>query len=269
VPGLRTVLAVSAMLAAATVAGAAPKELSEEEVTAALMAHIAAHTRDGVFAFVDPLTGEHLTLVLDNVRVVRGLPGYGWFPNVNFHDAKTPARKYALDFWLLPDDGDAAPKLIDARIHKAPQKDGDGWMSITRRPMAWWWLPTIERSSAVAGKPAWRVLGDIHMHIAKTRNGEAVALADETGAERSLQLIDVEQPVGRSKADGRYFACALLREPKTEPAAFYSAAYWLDDKTKQITAGKAARVEMANTGDRKAASEPRCNVDGVNFDIVD
>ena len=261
-------LAVSGMLAAATVAGAAPRELSEDDVTAALMAHIAGHTREGVFAFVDPLTGEYLSLVLDGVRVVRGLPDYGWFPNVNFHDAKTPAKRYALDFWLLPDDGGGAA-LLDTRIHKAPQRDGDGWMSITRRPMAWWWLPTIERSSAVAGKPAWHVLGDIHMHIAKTRDGGAVVLPDETGAELSLQLIDVEQPVGRSKTDGRYFACALLRKPESEPAQFYSATYWLDDKTKRIAAGKAARTEMANTGDRKAASEPRCNVDGVAFDIVD
>jgi len=263
------VLAVSAMLAAATVASAAAKELSEEDVTAALMAHIVAHTRDGAFAFVDPLTGEQPALVFDGVRVVRGLPGYGWFPNVNFHDAKTPAKKYALDFWLLPDDDDGALKPIDVRIHKAPQRDGDGWMSITRRPMAWWWLPTIERASAVAGKPAWHVLGDIHMHIAKMRKGEAVVLPDETGAELSLQLIDVEQPVGRSKTDGRYFACALLRKPGSEPAEFYSAAYWLDDKMKRITAGKAARTEMANTGDRKAASEPRCDVEGAAFDIVD
>ena len=268
-PRLRTVLAASGMLAAATVAGAAPKELSEEDVVAALMAHVGAHTHEGAFAFVDPLTGEHLTLVFDSVRVVRGLPGYGWFPNVNFHDAKTPAKKYALDFWLLPDDEHGALEPIDVRIHKAPQKDDDGWMSITRRPMAWWWLPTIERASAVAGKPAWHVLGDIHMHVVKTRKGEAVTLPDETGAELSLQFIDVEQPVGRSKTDGRYFACVLLRKPGGEPAEFYSAAYWLDDKTKQITAGKAARAEMANTGERKAASEPRCNVGGVNFDIVD
>jgi len=268
VPGLRTVLAISAMLAAGTVAGAAPKELSEEDVTAALMAHIAAHTRDGAFAFVDPLTGEQLALVFDSVRVVRGLPGYGWFPNVNFHDPKTPAKKYALDFWLLPGDDDGALKPIDARIHKAPQRDGDGWMSISRRPMAWWWLPTIKRASAIAGKPAWHVLGDIHMHVAKMRKGEAVVLPNETGAELPLQLIEVEQPVGRSKSDGRYFACVLLRKFGAEPV-FYSAAYWLDDETKRITAGKAARTEMANTGGRKAASEPRCDVEGVDFDIVD
>jgi len=159
-------------------------------------------------------------------------------------------------------------RLIDARIHKAPQKDGEGWTSITRRPLAWWWLPTIERASAVAGKPAWHVLGDIHMQIAKARKDGAVVLPVANGTELSLQLVDLEQPVGRSKADGRYFACALLRKFGSEPA-FYTTAYWLDDKTKLVTAGKVAQTEVANTGDRKAASEPRCDVEGAAFDIVD
>ena len=49
-------------------------------------------------------------------------PVYGWFPNVAFHDKATPAKKYTLDFWLMPH-GDKL-KLMDVRIHKAPKPDG-------------------------------------------------------------------------------------------------------------------------------------------------
>ena len=119
---------------------------------------------------------------------------------------------------------------MHVRIHKVPKRDGASWMSITRPPLPWWWLPTMERASAVAGMPAWQVMGAIHLHIAEanTTAGDAPAT--------SATLVDILQPVGRSKSDGRYFACAEFRKLGTEPA-FYSAAYWLDPKTKLVTAG--------------------------------
>ena len=55
-------------------------------MTAAVKEVIAERSKDGVFAFTDARTGDQLSLVLDDVRVVRGLPVYGWFPNVVFHD---------------------------------------------------------------------------------------------------------------------------------------------------------------------------------------
>ena len=140
---------------------------------------IAERSKDGVFAFRDVRSGDQLSLVLDDVRVVRGLPVFGWFPNVVFHDQDVPAKKYALDFWLKPD-GDRL-KLMDIRIHKAPQPDGSSWMSITRAPLPWWWLPTIERVSAVVGLQAWQVMGAIHTHIADATKDEAVDLADASG----------------------------------------------------------------------------------------
>ena len=110
-----------------------------------------------------------MSLVLDDVRIVRGLPVYGWFPNVAFHDKATPAKKYTLDFWLMPH-GDKL-KLMDIRIHKAPRPDGASWMSLTRAPLAWWWLPTMKRASAVAGLQAWQVMGAIHTRIAEAGAG--------------------------------------------------------------------------------------------------
>jgi hypothetical protein len=257
---------VAALAIGTAAAVAAPKQLSDEEVTAAVKAVIAERSRDGVFPFFDTRTGDQLSLVFDDVRVVRGLQGFGWFPNVSFHDKDVPAKKYALDFWLLPN-GDQL-KLRAIRVHKAPRADRAGWMSITRPPLPWWWLPTMQRASAVAGMPAWEVMGAIHSHIADGTKSDAVALKDTRGSELSLQLVDIEQPVGRSKADGRYFTCVLLRKFGNQPV-FYSTAYWLDAKTKLVTAGSVKELDVARIGDGKAAAEPRCDVGEVAFDIVD
>lgn len=262
---VRAVLGAGAIVLTAAAVAAAPKQFTEEEVTAAVTAAIAERSHDGIFPFVDARSGEALALVPDDVRVVRGLPGFGWFPNVNFHDQAQPAKKYALDFWLKPE-ADRL-KLLAVRIHKAPQPDGASWMSITRAPLPWWWLPTIERASAVAGMPAWQVMGMIHTHIVEEMQGEAVVVAGEDGTRQSLQLVDIEQPVGRSRADGRYFACALLRKFGSEHA-FYARPYWLDAKTKLVTAGSLTSIEEAR-GERKAATEPHCDVGGIAYDIVD
>ncbi len=263
---LRVATAAGVIAAAAAATVAAPLELTDEEVTAAVMAVIAERSRDGIFLFADPRTGERLSLVLDGVRLVRGLPNYGWFPNVNFHEKGTPGKKYALDFWLRPD-GDRL-KLMDIRIHKAPKADGSGWMSVTRAPLAWWWLPTMERASAVASVPAWQVMGDLHTQLVRLAPDGNVALTDAGGSALSLQFVDIEQPVGRSKTDGRYFACVLLRKFGSQPV-FYSTTYWLDAKTKLVTAERAEKIDVARLGAHKAAAEPHCDVGGIAFDIVD
>ncbi len=263
--GCSNAVAAAALALSAVAAGADPKTLTDEEVTAAVKEVIAERSNDGIFAFHDVRSGDQLALVLDDVRVIRGLPVFGWFPNVVFHDKDFPAKKYALDFWLKPD-GDRL-KLMDIRIHKAPQADGSSWLSMTRAPLPWWWLPTIKRVSAVVGMQAWQVMGAIHTHIADAKKGDVVTVADASGAPLSLQLVDLLQPVGKSKADGRYFACAEFRKFGSE-ATNYSITYWLDPQTKLVTAGSVHAMD-AGTGERKAAAEPRCDVGGIAFDIVD
>lgn len=252
------------LMAAAAAAGQA-REFTDDEVSAAAKAVIAERSKDGVFPFDDARSGDRLELVLDDVRIVRGLTGYGWFPNIGFHDKAVPAKKYTLDLWLEPD-GDHL-KLVDIRVHKAPRADGAGWMSVTRSPLAWWWLPTMKRASAVASMPAWQVMGAIHSEIASRSRADGIPISIEVGG-APTQLVDVEQPVGRSKTDGRYFACALLRKFGTEPA-FYSTAYWLDGKTNLVTAGSVTEIDADQSGGAKAATEPRCDVGGVAFDVVD
>jgi hypothetical protein len=251
-------LAASAAEAATT--------FSEEDVTAAVKDIVAQRTRDGAFRFTDLRTGEELALVFDDIRVVRGLPHYGWFPNVNFHDAADAKKKYALDFWLKPD-ADRL-NLMAIRVHKAPQRDGISWMSITRAPLPWWWLPTIERASAVAGLPAWQVMGAIHARLATAKSGDDVLPAADNGKPLALELVDVVQPVGRSKADGRYFACVEFAASGTRLARYF-ADYWLEPKSGSVTFGRLKPQADGLTGTSKAATEPRCDVGGVAFDVID
>jgi hypothetical protein len=248
-----------------TPAAAAPEPLSETAVTSEVKRIIADRSDDGVFRFRDTRTGEQLSLVLDDVRIVRGLPRYGWFPNVMFHSATDPKKKYALDFWLQQE-GDGA-RLQAIRIHKVPQPDGDGWMSITRPPLPWWWLPTLRRSSQTAAMPAWQVLGSIHTHIlADAEQGVTKMQSGEEPVE--LELVDLHQPVGKSRADGRYFACAEFRKLGS-PAAIYFADYWLEPKSGAVSIGSVLPSDGTLNEADKAASEPRCDIKGIAFDAVD
>jgi hypothetical protein len=245
---------------------AAQKQFTDEDVSAAVKAIVSERSKDGVFPFFDVRTGEKLSLVMDDVRIVRGLPRYGWFPNVNFHDASEPRKKYALDFWLKPEGERLA--LMAVRVHKAPQAEGTSWMSITRTPLAWWWLPTIERASAVAGMQAWQVMGSIHASLAMAKPGADVLPTKDNGKPVALELIDVVQPVGRAKDDGRYFACVEFAAPGTRLAR-YSADYWLEPKSGHVTFGHLTPQADRPTGGNQAATEPRCDIGGVAFDVID
>jgi len=242
------------------------RSFSEQDVSEAVDTIVSQRSQDGALRFTDLRTGEQLSLVFDGIRVVRGLPHYGWFPNANFHDASEPKKKYALDIWLKPDDGHL--KLMAIRVHKAPQPEGASWVSITRAPLPWWWLPTIERASAVAGMPAWQVMGAIHTKIAEAKRGDGLLPTGAEGRPLALELIDVVQPVGRAKTDGRYFACAEFAAQGTRLAR-YLADYWLEPKSGTVTFGRLSPQTDGRTDATKAATEPRCDVGGVAFDVVD
>jgi hypothetical protein len=205
-------------------------------------------------------------LTFDDIRVVRGLPGFGWFPNAIFHERDAPQKKYAVDFWLESKDGKL--KLVAERIHKDPQPDGKTWMTITRAPLPWWWLPTIERASAVAGIQAWQVMGAVHRHIVTASSDGAFAATDANGLPLSLELIDVVQPVARSKEDGGYFACALFRKIGSD-AGFYSVDFTLDQKTGSVSAGGVKQIEIPLAKDGKTAPLPPCHFEGAAFAVVD
>ena len=100
---------------------------------------IAERSKDGAFVFHDPKLDADLNLVFEQIKIVRGMEGYGWFANAIFHDKDVPKKQYAIDFWLKPE-GDKLT-LMDIRVQKGPKQDGDSYYMVTRMPVAWWWLP--------------------------------------------------------------------------------------------------------------------------------
>ena len=100
-----------------------PRREVRAAVRAVVEKQMQAH--GGVFVFRDRRTGENLPLAFEDIRLVRSIHGYGFFPNVLFHAKDMPEKQYALDFWLKPK-GEGL-ELVDMRIQKGPKKEGNTW----------------------------------------------------------------------------------------------------------------------------------------------
>jgi hypothetical protein len=127
----------------------ATKEFTEEDVDKRVQEVIAERSKDGAFVFHDPKLDANLNLQFEQIKIVRGMEGYGWFANVIFHDKDEAKKQYAIDFWFKPE-GDQL-KLMDIRVQKGPKQEGDGWIMVTRMPVAWWWLPVQEHPGDMEG----------------------------------------------------------------------------------------------------------------------
>lgn len=225
----------------ATLAEAPPyqkagKEFGEEDVVAAVKAAIADRSRDGAFVLHDPKTDTDLKLVFDEVKLVRGMRGYGWFPNVIFHDVDEPKKKYAIDFWFKGE-GDKL-QLVDVRVQKGPRKEGDGYTMITRMPVAWWWLPVSEHPGDTEVVRHWQVMSAIHGEIASKRDKDGIYYLKDAknGQTIPLEFIEIHQPIRRLKKGGRYFACTDFRKPGSKDE-YYDIDFWLDEKDGKLKVG--------------------------------
>lgn len=259
-------VAAAALVCAGLVTAANGEELTEDDVTSAVRAIIAERSDNGVFTLEDARTGRTLSLVMEDVRAVRGLPEFGWFPDIIFRDKEAPAKKYAIDFWLKPR-GDTLA-LMDVQVHKGPVPDGETWMMITRRPLLWWWLPTLKRASTVKGMQAWQVMGRIHEHIVAAREDGAFPIKLESGKTIPAHLLAIHQPVGRTQENGRYFACASLRK-KGNGATLYAVDFWLDPNAGSVVIGNARSYENPRADAGKATPRSHCNFEGITFDVVE
>ena len=81
------------------------KNFTEEDVDAAVKTVIDGRSKDGAFVFRDPKLNADLNLIFEQIKIVRGMEGYGWFANTIFHDKENAKKQYALDFWFRPDGG--------------------------------------------------------------------------------------------------------------------------------------------------------------------
>ena len=178
------------------------KEFTEEDVDKRVAEVIAERSKDGAFVFHDPKLDADLNLVFEQIKIVRGMEGYGWFANAIFHDKDVPKKQYAIDFWLKPE-GDKLT-LMDIRVQKGPKQDGDSYYMVTRMPVAWWWLPVQEHPGDMEVTRAWQVMGAIHEYIAthKDANGNLPIKDDKTGETLPLR-IRRDPPAGAASEEGR------------------------------------------------------------------
>ena len=250
--------------------GRSMDQISQEEVRAAVKAIVEQQMQanGGVFVFRDGRAGENLQLVFEDIRLVRSIHGYGFFPNVLFHAKDMPEKQYALDFWLKPK-GEGL-ELMDIRIQKGPKKEGNTWTLVTRMPVAWWWIPASEHPGETEEKRAWEVMSAIHEHIAKARrehNGIYKLTDDKTGEALALEFVEMHQPVRKLQQDGRYFACTDFRRQGSQDE-YYDIDFWLDDKSGKVTVGE-VRVHKVPQQEAGVWTQiPRYNFDDLNYEEV-
>jgi YHS domain-containing protein len=190
---------------------------------------------NGVFPLEDPLNGQQLKLVFDGIDFTRTIDGYGYFPDVKFHDQADEQRRYLIDFWVSP--GDGALKVQEIRIYKEPVKADGKWQLMARSPIPWWWIPASEHPGKLATKRGWEVMSAVEQNAvteSAKNNGVFMLKDDKTGQDLKLEFIDTHQPVRQLDDNGHYFACTDFRLAGTQDQ-IYDIDFWIDDKDGKMT----------------------------------
>jgi YHS domain-containing protein len=189
---------------------------------------------NGLFPMDDPLNGEHLKLAYDDIDFTRTIDGYGFFPDVKFHDSQNAQKKYLIDFWVMPVGGKL--QVQETRIYKAPLQSDGKWTTMERQPIPWWWIPASEHPGHLATKRGWEVMSAVEqnaMQETQKNNGVFKLKDDKTGQELTLEFVDTHQPV-RQLDDGHYFACTDFRVAGTKDQ-IYDIDFWVSDKDGKMT----------------------------------
>jgi hypothetical protein len=204
----------------------ADEEHTPDDASAAVQKYLDARVKkEGVFRFKDAQADVQLELVEDQIRVARGIHGYGLFVCVEFHAKADPKKPYDIDFWLKED----TLQLVDIRIHKAPRHDADGWTLVTRSPLLWWWIPASEHPGEFEEKRGWQLESAVNGYVAsKTKDGVFKIKDDKTGEQRSLDFVQIHRPLRKMEGKG-YFACTDFREHSSSNK-YYDVDFWLTDK---------------------------------------
>jgi YHS domain-containing protein len=251
---------------AAAATPGATKTFTEEDVNKRVDEVVAERTKDGAFVFHDPKLDADLNLIMEKIKGVRGMEGYGWFANVIFHDKDEAKKQYAIDFWFKPE-GDKLT-LMDIRVQKGPKQDGDSWTMITRLPVAWWWLPVQEHPGDMEVTRAWQVMSSIHTYIAthKDENGN-LAVKDQNGNPVPLQFVEIHQPVRHLKKEGEYFVCTDFRKPGSKDE-YYDIDFWVNQKTGKLEVDDVKMHKIPVQEDGIWTQKPLYTFDGMDFDVT-
>ena len=189
----------------------------------------------GLFALEDPLNGTQLKLAFDGIDFTRTIDGYGFFPDVKFHDPADAERRYLIDFWVAPSDGGL--KVQETRIYKEPVKTEGSWTLTARSPVPWWWIPASEHPGHMATKRGWEVMSAVEQGALdeQARNHGIFKLKDDkTGKVLDLQFVDTHQPIRQLDENGHYFACTDFRAVGTKDQ-IYDVDFWITDKDGRMT----------------------------------
>lgn len=250
--------------------GADMGQFTAADVTTFIETEIKAQSEknSGLFSINDSMAGQTLSLKFSKVDFVRTLHGYGFFPDVLFTDKDDENKKYLIDFWIRPKDGKLT--VVDTRVYKAPRKEGDKWVMMTRMPKPWWWIPASEHPGETETKRSWEIMSGLHDHIASKRaeGGGVYKLKDDkTGEELSLDFVGIHQPVRKLKDDGRYFACTDFRKAGSKEE-YYDIDFWMDEKSGKISVGGVRVHKVPTLEDGNFIQMPRYQFDPKTFDIV-
>jgi len=190
---------------------------------------------NGVFPLEDPLNGTQLKLVFDGIDFTRTIDGYGFFPDVKFHDSADADKRFLVDFWVAPANGALA--VQEVRIYKAPVQADGKWTLAARDPIPWWWIPASEHPGHMATKRGWEVMSAVEQGALAEQaknNGIFKLKDDKTGKELDLVFVDTHQPIRQLDENGHYFACTDFRAAGTKDQ-IYDIDFWIDDKDGKMT----------------------------------
>ncbi|MDE2304832.1 MAG: hypothetical protein KGL34_04685 [Gammaproteobacteria bacterium] len=201
---------------------------AEKLVRREIAARVAAN--GGVYPLADPLTGATLRLAFDGIDFTRTLDGYGFFPDVKFHEQGDARKRYLIDFWVVPARG--MLHVREVRIYKTPLFEDGTWKTMERQPIPWWWIPASEHPGQLATRRGWEVMSAIERHamrVSASNDGVFRLKDDKTGKVLDLKFIDTHQPVRQLDGNGHYFACTDFRVAGSKDQ-IYDIDFWVDDK---------------------------------------
>ena len=216
-----------------------------------------AKANGGAFPLEDPLNGEHLKLLFDGIDFTRTIDGYGFFPDVKFHDPADPQKHYLIDFWVAPAQG--ALKVQEIRIYKEPLQSEGSWTLTARSPIPWWWIPASEHPGHMANKRGWEVMSAVEQGAltqAAKNNGVFKLKDDKTGQELNLEFIDTHQPIRQLDENGHYFACTDFRVVGTKDQ-IYDIDFWITDKDGTMSIEQTRVHKVPELKDGKWIQVPR------------
>lgn len=253
-----------AVMICASVTDAAAGEFTREDVKAKIEDIIATKLKEGggVFKFKDDRTGEDVALEFVQLRFIRGITGHGYFGSADFRVQGEPEKKYDIDIWVKPKDGQLA--LMDIKTHRYPKKDGDKWVQVRADPLPWWWAVAQEHPGDPEEVKGWVVKAGIHEYVAqRIRDGGGIfKYKDEkSGKNLELEFVTIHDPVTKTKQG--YFACTDFRV-KGEPEKIYDLDFWLNEKGHDLVVTQTRiHKEPAKEGD-KWVKKPRYRFEDGN-----